>query len=93
MELLPELMRGCPSFRVSHFSSLLLGLTVEDGGPGFGATADTEESISEEGAAPKKGYGENDSDERGQRERGHAGRCSQKCRSKQKAELGNTAGC
>lgn len=66
---------------------------VEDGGPGFGATADTEESISEEGAAPKKGYGENDSDERGQRERGHAGRCSQKCRSKQKAELGNTAGC
>ena len=61
-------MRGHPSFRVSHFSCLLLGLMVEDGGPGFGATADTEESISEEAAAPKKGYGENDDDERGERE-------------------------
>ena len=60
-------MRGHPSFRVSHFF-LLLGLMVEDGGPGFGATADTEESISEEAAAPKKGYGENDDDERGERE-------------------------
>ena len=67
-ELLPELMRGHPSFRVSHFSFLLLGLMVEDGGPGFGATADTEESISEEAAAPKKGYGQNDDDERGERE-------------------------
>lgn len=65
-ELLFELMRGCPSFWVPHFPSPLLWLMAEDGGPGFGGTADTEAGISEEPAAPKNGYGENGGNKRGQ---------------------------
>lgn len=58
-------MNGCSSPCVSQVSSVLLWLWSEEAGSRFGAIAGTKGVISEEPAAPRSGFGENDADHRG----------------------------
>lgn len=98
-ELLPELTQGCSPHRISHFPSARLRPGTEDSGSRCGATADSEASVPEEPAVPRKSYGQKDGDNRGQpwgsgkkmvitvsKEEGSAGKV---CKSFHKVALGS----
>lgn len=85
----PQGWWGCAHSGVS--TSLLLGLMVEDSGPGVWGHCWYRREYLGRVLLPKRDRGGMTVTER-EREV-HTGRGSQKCWSKQKAELGNTAGC